>query len=172
MLWLLAALMTGYAMLLPVELAVYIRHHGQTQTRLILRIAWLHRTWTFSGFPGTDASARQSSGQRYLSALRSSDRAKAFLKRHTHIARLDALVLLRTGDAARTALLTGILRSITAAVPRRRVRICIQPDFFRDHSTVQIRCIIRWKLGTLLLTAGMLLAETLRRQRLTESEAT
>ena len=101
--------------------------------------------------------------------FRSADKVRHFLRTHTHLQKLDVLLLLHTNDAAHTALLTGIIRPLVQ-LPRRNTRICIQPDFFRPYSTVQIRCIIRWKLGTLLLTSMMLLVAYIR-QRISESEA-
>ena len=172
MLWLLAAILAVYAVFLPVELTVHIRHHGQTQTWLTLRFLGLHKSWHFEGIAGVTAPMRRNPDSSLRRAWRNATTTRRYLRKHTKLTKLDALVLLRTGDAARTALLTGMLRSLTAIIPRRHVRICLLPDFFRTNSTLQVRCIIRWKLGTLFLTAWMLLAETLFRRHLTESEAT
>ena len=169
MFWLLIALLTGYALCLPVTLRAHICHREQTQARLQLRLAMLHKTWQFSGLPGAAQQLRSSRSRMLLSVLRRADKARRYLLSHTQLDKLDALLLLRTGDAARTALLTGMLRPF-AQLPPRKVRICVQPDFFRPHSTLEIRCIIRWKLGTLLLTSMMLLGAIIR-QRMTESEA-
>lgn len=172
MLWLLAAILAVYAMFLPVELTVHIRHHGQTQAWLTLRFLGLHKSRHFEGIAVVTAPMRRNPDSGLRLAWRNAATTRRYLRQHTKLTRLDALIQLHTGDAAQTALLTGMLRSMTAFIPRRHVHICLLPDFFRAHSTVQVRCIIRWKLGTLFLTAWMLLAETLSRQHLTESEAT
>ena len=172
MIWLLMALLAGYTLLLPVDLIVQIHHHRTTHSRLTLRLAFLRKSWKITGFPAAKSALGDRRSQRFLSALRRSVMARRFLRNHTQLVRLDALLILSTCDAARTAVLTGFLRSAAGLLPLRQARICVQPDFFRAHSTVDFRCIIRWKLGTLLLTAWLLLAETLHQQRLTESEAT
>ena len=169
MFWLLLALLTGSACCLPLTLRADIHHHGQTQAHIQLRLAWLHKTWRITGLPGAAAQLQTNRSRRMLALFRRADKARRFLLAHTALERLDALILLRTADAARTALLTGIIRPFVQLSGKRR-RICVQPDFFRPHSTLQLRCIIRWKLGTLLLTSMMLLAAYIR-QRITESEA-
>lgn len=169
MFWLLLALLTGYALRLPLTLRADIHHQGQTQARIQLRAAGLHKTWQITGLPGAAAQLQTSRSRRMLALFRRADTARRYLLSRTRLERLDALVLLRTADAARTALLIGMLRPL-AQLPCNKFRICVQPDFFRPSSTVQIRCIIRWKLGTLLLTSMMLLAAYIR-QRITESEA-
>ncbi len=172
MLWLLAALLAVYALFLPVTLTVRIYHHGHLQTRVTLHFLCLHKAWRYDGLAGVTAPMRRNPDSRLRTAWRRASGTRRFLRQHTNFARLDALILLHTGDAARTALYTGVLRSMVALFPRRNRRICIQPDFFRPRSTLQARCIIHWKLGTLLLTAWMLLTETLIQRHLTESEAT
>lgn len=169
MFWLLLALLTGYALCLPLTLRADIHHHGKTQARIQLRVAGLHKTWQITGLPGAAAQLRTSRTRRLLALFRQADKARHYLLSHTKLERLDAHILLRTEDAARTALLTGAVRPLTQ-LPGSKIRICVQPDFFRPHSTLQLRCIIRWKLGTLLLTSMMLLAAYIR-QRITESEA-
>ncbi len=172
MLWLLTALLLGSALFLPLTLTVDVVHAGQLRTRLTLRFLFFRRIWHFEGLAGVTAPMRRNPDGHMRAAWRHAIGARRYLRRHSEFVRLDALLLLHTGDAARTALYTGILRSAAALFPHPKRRICIQPDFFRPHSSLQARCIIRWKLGTLLLTAWLLLMETLLRQRLTESEAT
>lgn len=169
MFWLLLALLAGYATQLPVTLETDIFHHGQTRTRHRLTIARLHKTWPITVFPAAATQFRSGRSQMLFSHFRRADKARRYLRTHARLAKLDILLLLHTGDAAHTALLTGVLRPLVQ-LPRRNVRICVQPDFFHPRSTLQIRCIIRWKLGTLLLTSMMLLAASIR-QRMSESEA-
>ena len=169
MFWLLLALLAGYALQLPVTLETDAYHHQHTRTRHRLSISGLHKTWTTDGFSGAVAQIKSPRSRMMFTIFRSADKVRHFLRTHTHLQKLDVLLLLHTNDAAHTALLTGIIRPLVQ-LPRRNTRICIQPDFFRPYSTVQIRCIIRWKLGTLLLTSMMLLAAYIR-QRVSESEA-
>lgn len=183
MLWLLAALL-GALLMLEMRVQADLHHFDVTQGRIILRIAGLHKTWrltllrtkqghrlVLAGDHGTrplDAGQlRQSRGSAWLDALHRADKARTFLLRHTHLDRLDALVLLHTGDASHSALLTGALRGALCCIPairRKDVRIRILPEFFRAHSTVDARCIIRLRLGTIILTVMMLLAAYIREQ--------
>lgn len=172
MFWLMAALLVGYGLLLPVTLTLSLEYQETARTDVSIHFATLHKSWTFSGLPRTSAAFRQSRRHKFFSALHHADAAKSFLLQHTHLVRLDALILLHTGDAARTALLTGALRSVLmAALPHQKVRIALHPDFFHAHSAINIRCIIRWKLGILLLTAWLLLTEMFLQQQPGESEA-
>ena len=169
MFWLLLALLAGYALQLPVTLETDAYHHQHTRTRHRLSISGLHKTWTTDGLSGTAAQIKSPRSRMMLTIFRNADNMRHFLRAHTHLQKLDVLLLLHTNDAAHTALLTGIIRPLIQ-LPQQNVRICVQPDFFRPHSTLQIRCIIRWKLGTLLLTSMMLLVAYIR-QRVSESEA-
>lgn len=168
MLWLLTALLMMYACFLPVTIRVDASHHAQTRMRFAARYALLTKEWRFSGLPGAAAQFRQSRSRPLLDALRRADKARNFLLRHVHLDTLTALILLRTQDAARSALLTGTVRSVLACIPAARRRgVCIRvlPEFFRPHSTVMARCIIRIRLGTIILTAMMLLIAYIREQR-------
>ncbi len=191
MFWLLAAILALYLALTVISIRVDFRHSDTTQGRLLVQAAGLHKSWRFSlirtakghrivlaGTHGPEpldtAQFRQSRGGLMLQALRRGDKGRKFLLRHTHLDRMDALIQLRTEDAARAALLTGTARSVLCCIPairRRNIRIRVLPEFFRSHSTVAARCIIRVKGGTLLLTAGLLLLSYRKEQRLRESEA-
>jgi len=174
MLMLLTALLLGYACFLPITLQADVHHHASTQTRIIIHVAGLTKTWHFSGLTGAATQLRQSRTRLLLEMFRRADKARAFLLRRLHLEQLDALLLLCTGNAARSALLTGAIQGTLAFIPhlrRRNVRIRVLPDFFRERSTVSARCIIRLRVGTIILTAMMLLIAHFRGQRLTESEA-
>ena len=165
MLFFLAALLLAEGLLLPLTLQADLLHQGRTQYRVVLQYAFLRRTWPAKG--GVPGEARLRRGSKLLTALRESKEARRFFLRHVHLDKLDALLLLHTGDAAATSLLTGSARAILCCIPplhRRQVRIRVLPDFFRAHSTVQVRCIIRLTLGTLLLTMLRLLALRLRQK--------
>jgi len=171
MLWLPFFILAGYALFLPLTLTVQVQHHRRTRTCVTLHFLCFRKTWRFSGLAWVTSPLRRNPNSRLRFSWRRAVGARRFLRQHTSFVHLDATILLHTGDAARTALYTGALRSVISLFPSRSRRICIQPDFFRGHSALQARCIIRWKLGTLLLTAWMLLTEALFRQQLKESEA-
>ncbi len=191
MLLLLFALLAVYIVLLEIRIQADIQHEDGTQARVILRLAGIHKTWRLmltrtsqgrqvmlakndGAHPLSGKGFREGRGRFLLSVFRRADQTRHFLLHHIHLDRLDALALLRTEDAARSALLSGTLQSIAACLPasrRRSVRIRVLPEFFRAHSTVKARCIIHLRVGTIFLTAMMLLIAALRTQRLTESEA-
>lgn len=174
MLVLLAVLALGCACFLPVTIQADVYHYAATQARITARLVCFTKTWRISGLSGAAVRLRRSRSRMLLDLLRRADGARRFLLRHAHLDRLDALVLLRTEDAARTAILSGTAQSIPAFIPAARrngVRIRVLPEFFRAHSTVSARCIIRIRLGTIIVTATMLLIAYWRGQRLAESEA-
>ena len=167
MLYILSAALCTALCLLPVTVKAGLHCCGSARWTLRVTCAGLHRT-RHSG-DGRAASRLRPSRLRLLaSSLRRADRARQFLLRHTRLEALDALILLRTGDAALSALVTGSLQSLAAlpAVRRRNVRIRVLPEFFRPHSSVQARCIIRLRLGTIILTMLMLLAAAFRQRQM------
>jgi hypothetical protein len=165
MLLLLAVLLVLEILLLPLTLQADLWHQGSTKFRVILKYAFIRHTWpSAKKSPGEKRLHR---GSKLFTALRESASARRFFQRHVHLDSLDALLLLRTGDAAGTSLLTGFVRSLLCCIPplhRHQVRIRVLPDFFQPHSTIQVRCIIRLTLGTLLLTMLRLLAFRLRQK--------
>lgn len=191
MILLFLVLLTGMALLMEIRIQVDFHHGEQTQARIIVEHAGFRKTWqallTRSSrghqvLLGTEdhvqplevSSSQQRRSLSLLSLFRRANRARHFLLTHIHLVQLDALALLRTQDAARSVLLSGTLQSMLACIsPLRRspVRIRVLPEFFRAHSTVNAQCIIRLRVGTIFLTAMMLLTAYLRQRRLTESEA-
>lgn len=191
MFWWLIVLLAVYAVLAEITLRAEVYHFGDTQARITLTLAGVHKTWLLqlvktpqgrrllaSGKEGIKplqtGGLRQSRARLILGTLRRADKARAFLLRRVHLDALDGLVLLRTEDAAKSAVITGGIQAVLNCIPalgRRHVRIRVLPDFFRAHTTVNARCIIRIRVGTIILTAGMLLLAALREQRMTESEA-
>ena len=165
---LLAALMA-----LPVTFALealYLRHAKVTLT---LRLP-LYRH-TFSLYDGgsqpprrNKASADGGPGALFgLKVFLRADHARKFLLRHTRLEELTLRLRLSLSDAARTASVTGLIRGLTAAVPpdlRRRVAVTVQPDFLSGQTAALGRCIVRVRLGTLLIT-GFMAALALAMQR-------
>lgn len=182
---LLTGLLIVYACFLELTLQADLHHDGQTQMQVVLGLGGIHRTWRFSllntaeghrlvlqdshgQHPVHPARIRESRGSILFGALQRADRARRYLLRRIRLDSLDALLLLRTGDAARSALLSGAVQSVLSCIPaarRRQVRIRVLPEFFREHATLQARCIIRLRLGTLLLTGLMLLAAAFRERQ-------
>lgn len=96
-----------------------------------------------------------------LRALWASDHARNLLMRRTHLHTIRGYLCIAGEDAAKTALLVQSLRTGCNLLPpgwRRAVRLQILPAFFRDHSVYRLRCIVSWRLGILVITAGMLAA--------------
>ena len=172
MIWLLILFAVGF-LLTPLTVQVDIHHSTGTEGRVRLDYLCLHKGWRWDSQQAPPQ--HQHRQKQLLQELRHVDiQVWRFLLRHIQLQQLDMLVLLRTGDAAHSALLSGTLRNIAGCIPalhRRAIRIQILPEFFREHATVKLRCIIRLKPGTLILTAGLLLLSTLQAQRLNESEA-
>ena len=165
MLFLFTALLIFIMLRLPLTLQADLCYQGFAQVRVSMKYAFIRHTWPSKEKPGS--SRRRRRGSRLFSALRESPEVRKFFLRHVRLERLDALLLLRTDDAAATALLTGGLRNLLWCIPplhRRNIRIRVLPDFFRPHTTIQGRCIIRLSLGTLLLTMLRLLAFRLRQK--------
>ncbi len=179
MFWLMTALLLTAMLMLPLRLQADI-HRGQRRLmRLQFTLAGLRRQWliesqstpagrqvTLTGSPGHTRQIRPSGQQRQTlrslrRTLQSHPALRRFLLDHLHPEQLDAQLLLHTGSAASTALLTGALQTLVRAVPSRWVRMArvrILPDFLREYSTFQARCIFTVRLGILLITAGLLLA--------------
>ena len=191
MFWLLTVLLLAYAALLKVHIQADLRHAETTQGRVVIRMAGLHKTKQLillstpqghrllladsKGIQPLNTDRFAHGRTRALFALfRRADKVRRFLLRRVHLDRLDALVLLRTEDAAHTAFLSGTFQGFLACIPaahRNGVRVRVLPEFFRAHSTVNARCIIHLRLGTIILTATMLLMAYFREQHLAESEA-
>lgn len=106
----------------------------------------------------TPASNQASSGQRFLRILGTllrTDRARRFLFRHVDIISVQGLLRLGLQSAAFTAVYAGLLQILAQLLPGK-ADIRVQPDFL--HPTrLQLRCIVFFHLGTLLITAGMTL---------------
>ncbi len=164
MVFLLAALLLLESLLLPLTLRLEARHQERTALRAQLQYAFLRSTWPSRR--KTTSGKRLHRGSRLFSALRSSAQARRFFLRHIRLERLDALILLHTGDAAQTSLTTGVLIGLACipAAVRNNVHIRILPDYFSPHTTLQARCIVRLRLGTLLLTMLMLLGLRLQQK--------
>lgn len=104
---------------------------------------------------------------------RGSRSARRFLARHLHPVHLAVDGRISTADAARTAGLTGALNALTPLLPCRWLElVCvrIRPDFTFAPTVFQLKGILRFRLGTLLIGV-LLLAGGLLRQRLRHSKS-
>lgn len=191
MLWWILLLLMALILLIPVQ----IRTDGLRAERRVMRVtvsaAGWKRTWQIESHPGPDGRTVEITGEggttrrmqpdprhgqrlmRFAQALRHAPMARRFLTAHVHPLQLDAQWLFHASSAASTALATGGLRMALSLLPRRWLRVArirILPDFLRDHSTLQWRCIFRLRPGTLLLTAGLLALQCAGRALKMEAE--
>ncbi len=166
-----------WMLLAPLSLDAAALHDGLTRIRLVLGVGQVRKTLRLrivatpkghqiilgeaqEAVPLSPTDMRGSRAERMARRLLKDKRARRFLLRHTELERLDGLLSLHTEDAARSALLAGTLQGATSFLPpswRRNVRLAAVPAFFQPRTTVHLRCIIRVKLGTLIITAALLL---------------
>ncbi len=179
LLLLLLMLLFTIMMMLPLRVQADVLHARETRIRLIMQVLCfrkaLHmkladapdgRRLTLIGRSGMESSfdpqrLHSSTAQKLTALFRASPEARGYLRRHVHMDVLNAFLRLHTSNAARTALLTGCFRALTAILPpsvRRIGRFSIMPDFHQGQTCFQLRCILHLRLGTLLVTAGLLLA--------------
>ena len=162
----------------PVRIAADIRFDRQTDADVTLRVWGVGHTFRIRTVrdrtgrhiillpqkplsPPRKAPDQQvQRGMILLGAFLRSNHARRYLARHIHVEKLHASVHLALSDAAKTASITGLLNGLVSLIPcryRDRVRIRVMPDFFHDHITAGSRCILFSHLGTLLITAAMML---------------
>lgn len=175
----LIALLASAGMLIPLYVTADVHHGARRVMRLTVSIAGWRQEWVAEAVRGPDgrklligrkgrqphtvspADLTGSPAGSMTTLLRESHSARRFLMRHTHAEQIDAQLLLHTASAASTALLTGTIHTGAQLLPARwrsRLRLRVLPDFLRDHSTLQARCIFRVCVGTIIITAGLLLA--------------
>lgn len=181
-----ALVLTG-VMCLDVRVEGTLHHAEDTQVRVCVCVGLIHRRWTYrltrtaDGHRLTVADAggtreirpggRHASGQGLTAVLRRAGDARRFFLRHLHVDALEGLLLLRMNNAAHAALLCAAVNGGLCCIPPGRRRgLRVLPEFFRPHSTAHVRCIIRVKLGILILTAGRVLLTWVGLHRPTESE--
>lgn len=179
MVWALIVLLIFAGMFIPLRVTADVHHGARRLMRLHISAAGLHREWVAEAVRGPEGrqlmiarkgrmprtfsppSLNASTADSLTSMLRESRPARRFLLRHTHAEQLDMQLLLHTSSAASTALMTGAVQLAVQILPahwRGKVRLRVLPDFLRDHSTLQARCIFRLCVGTILITASLLLA--------------
>jgi len=183
-------------MIAPVRIAADIHFDRQTDADVILRVWGVGHTFRLRTVrdrtgrhiillphkplsPPRKAPDQQvQRGMILLGAFLRSNHARRFVVHHIYLEKLHASVQLALSDAAKTATLTGLISGLASMIPcqyRDRVRIRVIPDFFHDHITASSRCILFFHLGTLLITAAMMLIawvlETREHRQLQTEEA-
>ena len=158
----------------PLRLTVCLSHAGET--RLLVRLqAWgIPLTWRIrsqrlrSGRVTTlfrknhpPKEAPPDTGRRVrvvAGAYLRSNRARAYFRGHVRLLSLEALVHIVLSDAAQTALAAGLLGALGRLISLRmqgRARVQVIPAFFHQQTTAQARCILFFRLGTILITAAL-----------------
>lgn len=179
MIWFLIVLLIFAGMFIPLRVTADIHHGARRLMRLHISTAGFRGEWVAEAVRGQEghqllvarrgrkprtlspASLHVGAAESLTSMLRESRPARRFLMKHVHAEQLDIQLLLHTASAASTALMTGAVQLAVQLLPahwRGKLRLRILPDFLRDRSTLQARCIFRLCMGTLLITAGLLLA--------------
>lgn len=163
--------------LIPARLQADVQRAGQTVARVRFSAAGLRREWHFAivrtpqglqllaasrtgePHPVEPESLRGGPFDRLMQSFFACPDARHYLLRHIRPERLCGVLRLHTGDAARTALLTGFLRSLMQLIPvlwHMEPDIRIVPDFLHARSELQARCIFRFRPGTIIITLALL----------------
>jgi len=166
--------------------------YSNGRLQVLLRLSWhsLHKDWhltvyrsehghllTINGSgPSAVSSAdfRSSLQERSVKLLLQSSRVRRYLFRHLRLTKLDVSFRLHQNSAAATALITGVTRTLFScfsAAWRRAVRVCVIPEFTASNSIFSARCILQFRMGTILITAGMLLLTKMAEHVRTAREA-
>ena len=153
----LLALILFLLLITPVRLTIL--HQGQTTLRLQL--------WGIGGSfqpdltPDTPAQSWRV--LRMIGTFLRAGRARRFLLQHVRLICLRAMVRIRLNDASRTCLLAGFLRQLLPLLPAGS-DVRIYPEFLLP-SRVHVRCIVFFHLGTIIITAAMVLLAYYRESR-------
>lgn len=90
--------------------------------------------------------------ERLLLRLLRTARTRRLLRRYIHLRRLDVLIRLGLHDAAKTALLTGLVSQLAPLLPAP-ADVRITPDFSL-RTRLGARCILSFRLGTIAIAAA------------------
>lgn len=170
--WFLLCTLVVFFLIAPVRVSADVRWQGQADLALLIRVWGApfrlrrrvlrtpkgHQFFTLHGTepPAATPAPRLRRGLAVLGAFLRGDHARRFLLRHVRLDGLDALAILSLEDAAATALLSGLAQGLASLMPRawrRRARIRVQPGFPARQSLLQARCIVSFRLGSLLFAA-------------------
>ena len=184
---LLALAIPAMLMLLPLRLSLQLTHAARTQGALGVGVGALRLSFPFRverdaqggpqlvflphrprEKPRPASPAGMQRGMAMLGAFLRADKARRFLLRHTRLIDLTVQLHLSLSDAASTAVITGLVRAMTAFLPpamRRRTHLALQPDFLALRSGGRLRCMVSLRVGILLITGGMALTAWLKEKR-------
>ena len=85
------------------------------------------------------------------------DKSRKLLFNGIHLIHCEAKIRLALSDAAQTALLSGALTTLGGWLPGK-VQLHVIPDFWSGHSAFALRAAVATRLGTLVITAALVLA--------------
>ena len=158
----------------PLRLTLCLSHAGETRLLVRVQVWGIPLTWRIrskrlrSGRVTTlfrknhpPMEAPPDTGRRVrvvAGAYLRSNRARAYFRGHVRLLSLEALVCIALSDAAKTALTSGLLGALSRLLSlgmQGRVRVQVIPAFFHQQTTVQARCILFLRLGTILFTAAL-----------------
>lgn len=165
-------------MIAPVKIRFSLLWYGKADIDLHTRIWGLPLKQQLSMTPDElihmlpdQKQAEDNAVRRELAALGTmlrTDFARHYLKRHMQIVQLDALIRLSMQDAARTAIVSGMLHWAAQAVyslAKGRARIAVVPAFFAEHSSAEVRCILFFRLGHMIIVGMAALAAWMLERR-------
>lgn len=158
----------------PVNITFSALHDGPTDFTLHIRIWGLGGKLRFRStrdklghhlvrLRNKQSASAPESDQRFMvvaGTLLRADKARRFLLRHVHVLHLALQLSPSLWDASATAMATGVAAGaaqIASRLLRCPLHCRIQPDFIAPRSRFFLRCIIFLHLGTLIITAGMVL---------------
>ena len=167
-------LMLYLLLITPVRLTLSVSHAGETRILVQAKVWGIPLRWrirsrrlrkgrvtTLLRKNHPPSEAPPDTGRRILTmagAYLRSNRARAFLRAHLHLIRLEAMLRLSLADAAQTALAAGLLGALSRLVSLRmhaKAWVQVIPAFFDRQTTLHSRCILFFRLGTILITAAL-----------------
>lgn len=170
--WFLLCTLAIFFLIAPVSVSADVRWQGQADLALLIRVWGApfrmrrrvlrtpkgHRFFTLHDAQPPEATPAPSvrKGLALLGAFLRGDHARRFLRRHVHLRSLDALAILSLEDAAATAILSGLVQGLLSLMPcawQRKAHIRVRPGFPARQSLLQARCIVSFRLGSLLFAA-------------------
>ena len=153
----LVVLLVFLVLITPVQLTLL----RDGQSRITLRL------WGLGGsfVPTLPAGSARQSRQflRLMGTVLRTEKARRLFRRHVHVTAFQVLFRLHMEDAAATCLLTGLLQQLAPLLPEG-ADVRIQPEFIFP-TRLQLRCILFFRLGTILIIAAMVLLAYLREGR-------
>lgn len=125
-------------------------HQEGGRLRLMVRGRRLH-TGEHQAQPITSARVKV-----WLGTLLRTDKARKCFFNGVHLTEGDVKLRLALSDAAKTAVLSGALTTLGGWLPDT-LHLRVIPDFWSEHSAFSMRLALATRLGTLVLTAVLML---------------